>query len=242
VKTDSAQPSTLLTTLPRLQQLPARAVRAHALKNCLAVVDAANMLLACELSELDELSEQAQLRLQRSKNALRRMAKLIDEDLRAGSAADSGDSPQQLSAAQVLACVRAQAEDFAEAKGVHLEFRIGAGSLRGDLNGLVEALGNIVKNAIESSPTDSTVVVTSSRTADGGQLWSVRDAGSGISGQFIQRLGVPFHTGKPGGSGLGFAVACEIFQLHGGRVCVESAQGWGTVVSVLLPRAAATQV
>ena len=230
MKDDFAQPTTL-------EQLPVRAIRAHALKNCLAVVDAVNMLVACELSE------EAKLRLQRSKSALRRMARLIDEDLQGVPAADSCDDPAQLlSAARVLSTVRVLTQDLAEARRVHVDFRIGAGSLYGELSSLVEALGNIVKNAIESSPIDGTVVVCGSQLPDGAQLWSVRDTGPGIPGHFIQHLGVPFQSsGKPGGSGLGFAVACQTFQRHGGRVHVESAPGWGTQVSVILPRAAATQ-
>ena len=227
------EPANSSTTLPNLRPLPMRMARAHELKNCLAVVDAVNRLVA------SELSESAQLRLQRSCSAIRRMARLIEEDLRADADAIRSREWQFVSAAQVLGAVRARLEDLAEAKHIEVEYRIGTGGVRGDPAGLIEALGNIVKNSIESSPAESRVVVACAATPDGGQLWSVRDMGPGIPGHFIQHLGVPFHSHKPGGSGVGFAVACDVFQLHGGRVHVESARHWGTLVSVSLPPTAA---
>jgi signal transduction histidine kinase len=233
MKDDSAHPSMTTLTTPPALHLPARAVRAHALKNCLAVVDAVNNLVASELSEA------AQLRLQRSKNAIRRMARLIEEDLRADHNAEQISRWEIVSAAQVLSAVRLHFEDLAAAQRIQLEIWVGAGGVRGDLSSLAEALGNLVKNAIESSTEGSRVILASSRTADGGQLWSVRDTGAGIPRHLIQHLGVPFHSRKPGGSGIGFAVACDIFQLHGGRIYVESAQGLGTLVSVVLPPSAA---
>jgi signal transduction histidine kinase len=222
-----------LTIVPSRRQLPARAVRAHALKNCLAIVDSVNELVACELSE------EAQLRLARSRNAVRRMAKLIDEDLRPESDAYACGEPTFVPSAQVLGAVRARLEDLAEAKRVGLEFRIGAGGVLGDCSSLVEALANVVKNSIESSPAESTVVVTSFERAGAGQLWTVRDSGHGIPRPFLSHLGVAFCSQKVGGSGVGFAVACDIFQAHGARVRVESAEGWGTLVSIALPRMAA---
>lgn len=228
MKEDSAHPSAMT-----LNALPARAARAHALKNCLAVVDSVNVLVA------DELSDAARQRMQRAHQALRRMARLIEEELQSPWTAVHARHWEVVAAAQVLSAVRVLLTDLAEAKRVRLDFRFGPGSVRGDLSGLIEALGNVVKNAVESSPSGSTVVIESARTNEGGQLWSVRDTGPGIPGHFIEHLGVPFRSHKPGGSGLGFAVACDIVQLHGGRVHVESAQGWGTLVSIALPRTAA---
>jgi hypothetical protein len=62
--------------------LRARAQRAHALKNCLAVVHAVNKLVE------PELSEKSRERLERSQNALKRMLTLLDEDLTAGGTTD----------------------------------------------------------------------------------------------------------------------------------------------------------
>ncbi len=57
-----------LTGLPVNRQVPARAARAHVLKNCLAIVCAVNQLVE------PELGEASRLRIARSQKAVRRMA------------------------------------------------------------------------------------------------------------------------------------------------------------------------
>jgi hypothetical protein len=84
--------------LPTKTHLPARAARAHALKNCLAIVCAVNDLVE------PDLGAAAQSRLARSKKALRRMAELIEEDLtRIARTAISSSSPRS-SSSRLYAC------------------------------------------------------------------------------------------------------------------------------------------
>jgi hypothetical protein len=56
-----------------------------------------------------------------------------------------------VSAEEVFEAVRLRMEDFAESRRVGLELLAGPGGLWGDRRALIEALGNIVKNAVESS-------------------------------------------------------------------------------------------
>jgi signal transduction histidine kinase len=63
----------------------------------------------------------------------------------------------------------------------------------------------------------------------------VRDSGSGMAPELIDRLFTPFVTTKPGGTGLGLAVTRRIVHEHRGRISVESKPGEGTVFRVLLP-------
>jgi len=224
-----ASGASALTLLPIQRQLPARAARAHALKNCLAVVCAVNELVA------PDLGETAQLRLARSRKALRRMAELIEEDLKLNHESCPSGAEEFVSAEQVFDAVRLRVEDFAEAKRVRLEFLVGPGGLWGDGKALTEALGNIVKNAIESSRAGDTVVAASSNGVEGGQLWTVRDTGPGIPREVLPHLGTPFLSRKRGGTGLGIAVARDIFESHGGLLHIESAPGSGTTVSIWVP-------
>ncbi len=218
-----------LTMLPVQSPLPARAVRAHALKNCLAVICAVNHLVE------PELGNAAQRRLLRSQNAIKRMAKLIEEDLHAQGEAHPPRAGY-VSSRRVFEAVRDRVEDLARAKRIRLTFETSSGGLQGDFEALTEALGNIVKNAIESGAVGHDVVVTSCQRGDG-QLWSVRDTGSGIPRHVLVQLGTPFYTRRTGGSGLGIAVARDTFESHGGLLHLESAPGSGTTVSIWLPLA-----
>jgi two-component system sensor histidine kinase VicK len=210
--------------------LPQSAVRAHALKNCLAIVCAVNELVDSEVGET------AQRRLSRSQQAVRRMMALLEEDLQPANAQLAEAQADWVSAAQILEDVRGRVEDMAQARGVRLRFRAGLGDIRADAGALTEALANLVMNAIESSPAGATVAVTSDEGTDQGQLFSVKDTGDGIAEQDLRRLGTPFHSRREGGSGLGIAVACDVVERHGGLARIESALGAGTLVSVWLPR------
>jgi signal transduction histidine kinase len=215
------QPSPLLTK----RHLPARAARAHALKNCLAIVCAVN-----ELVEPD-LDAAAQHRLARARKALRRMAELIEEDLNPNDVSCK-DGVEFVSAEQVFEATRLRVEDFAESRRVRLELLAGPGGLWGDCKALTEALGNIVKNAIESSGAGDTVVAVGSTDGVEGQLWTVRDNGPGIPRDILPHLGTPFLSRKDGGTGLGIALARDVFDNHGGLLHIDSSPGGGTMVSI----------
>jgi len=218
-----------LTMLPVKRRAPARAARAHALKNCLAVVHAVNQLVA------PDLDEAAQLRLARAQQAVRRMAELIEEDLALADDSRQNDGDEFVSAEQVFDAVRLRVEDLAESRRVQLKFLVGPGGVWGDRKAFTEALGNIVKNAIESSGSGDTVVVASTDGVEGGQLWTIRDNGPGIPRDVFLHLGMPFLSRKDGGTGLGIAIARDVFEKHGGLLNIESAPGWGTKVSIWVP-------
>jgi signal transduction histidine kinase len=216
----------MLTIRP---SLPARAVRAHALKNCLAVVSAVNRLVAADVSEATKG------RLSRSQNAVARMVELIEADLLPDPEAGQQPRAGLVSAEEILNAVRTRVEDLAQSRRVHLLFQLGFGSIWGNGHDLAEALGNFVMNAIESSAAEDTVVIATSESAEGGQLWTVSDSGPGIPHHLMPALGIPFKSRRQGGSGLGIAVARDIIERHGGLLRIESALGSGTLVSMWLP-------
>ena len=67
---------------------------------------------------------------------------------------------------------------------------------------------------------------------------AVRDCGSGIAPEHLERVFEPFFTTKPVGKGTGLGLS-QIFgfaRQSGGDVTIESELGRGTVVSIFLPR------
>lgn len=107
-----------------------------------------------------------------------------------------------------------------------------------DARKLRQALLNIVLNAIQASSPGSRVVVAASHDGDG-VLITVRDEGSGMSPEVLDRIRKPYFTTKEGGTGLGVAVARGVIEQHGGRMEFRSAPGLGTTVSLHLPSKAA---
>ena len=63
----------------------------------------------------------------------------------------------------------------------------------------------------------------------------VSDTGEGISADTCARMFEPFFSTRLAGRGLGLPAALGIVRGHGGAISIESAQGHGTRVRVLLP-------
>ena len=107
-----------------------------------------------------------------------------------------------------------------------------------------EALGELVKNALDATPAGGAVVLHARRRRRNGAAGvelSVRDSGGGIPRAFRSRIFDPFFTTKPPGKGvgLGLSLARRTVEMHGGKIDVRSELGRGTTVRVWLPVASA---
>ncbi|MBN2654922.1 MAG: PAS domain-containing protein [Nitrospirae bacterium] len=70
------------------------------------------------------------------------------------------------------------------------------------------------------------------------QRWvvvDIKDTGSGIPTEDLQKIFLPFYTKKEGGSGLGLALSKKIIIDHGGLIRIKSCKKGSTIVSVYLP-------
>ncbi|MCW5965329.1 MAG: hypothetical protein KIT83_14940 [Bryobacterales bacterium] len=103
-----------------------------------------------------------------------------------------------------------------------------------DAEQLQQVLLNMLMNAIQASA-DSDEVVLAVRL-DSDRLWvDVRDQGSGVKPEHVDRLFDPFFTTKEQGTGLGLPVAHEIVRSIGGMLKVNHNEDRGMTFSVGLP-------
>ncbi len=120
--------------------------------------------------------------------------------------------------------------------------------LAGDATQLYRALFNIVRNAAEAlAPTDAgagadvnlkrnAMVVVSARRDQGRIIVEIVDNGPGIPDEARRHLFEPFKGSfKPGGSGLGVAIAHEIAKAHGGDLRLARSDLSGTAFELSLP-------
>ena len=66
-------------------------------------------------------------------------------------------------------------------------------------------------------------------------LISFSDTGPGIPDKKREEVFQPFFSTKDEGFGLGLSIAARIIDEHGGRMCLETAQGNGATFIIFLP-------
>jgi nitrogen-specific signal transduction histidine kinase len=99
---------------------------------------------------------------------------------------------------------------------------------------MIQALLNLVINAIEASPSGAAVRFAAKGEGEKVILIEVENEGPSIPPGELDDLFVPFHTTKDHGSGLGLAITDSIVRDHGGRVDVQSGNS-RTLFTVTLP-------
>jgi signal transduction histidine kinase len=106
-----------------------------------------------------------------------------------------------------------------------------------DVDRLVQALGNLVANAIKFTPRGGRVTLTVTGDAHEARF-RVADTGPGIAAEHLPQLFDRFwqaHASRRAGAGLGLAIARGIAESHGGRIEVESELGKGSAFTLVLP-------
>ncbi len=103
-----------------------------------------------------------------------------------------------------------------------------------------QVLWNLLLNAAQAMPDGGTVSLVV-RDTPGALKVQVRDRGTGISHEDLQKVFDPFYTTRQGGTGLGLANVDKLVRAHGGRVEVRSRIGEGTTFELSFPRRTATR-
>ncbi len=106
----------------------------------------------------------------------------------------------------------------------------------GDTNRLKQVFINIIDNAVKYTESGGQVLV-SQEIEEACVRIVVKDIGVGIPAQDIDRVKEKFYKANKTvrGSGIGLAVADEIIKQHQGLLFVESTEGVGTTVTIVLP-------
>ena len=102
---------------------------------------------------------------------------------------------------------------------------------------LQQIIVNLMLNARDAMPQGGVLSITTRDLPDSDEmLLEVRDAGSGIAKEDLDRIFDPYFTTKGvEGTGLGLASASSLLQAVGGEIQVESQVGVGTKFSLRMP-------
>ena len=135
--------------------------------------------------------------------------------------------------------VAARAFAAHKAERITLDFPDDLPLARFDYGLMVQALGNVVDNALRHEPADSRVIIRGRVASDGARV-EVINHGPSIDPDERERLLLPFHQSRDGrslhgGVGLGLAIARGILEAHHGDIRVEDTPGGGATFVLTLP-------
>jgi signal transduction histidine kinase/HAMP domain-containing protein len=100
-----------------------------------------------------------------------------------------------------------------------------------------QALLNLVLNGCQAMPQGGELTITPHSTPNTVEL-EITDTGVGIPPDAQKKIFSLFYTTKPGGTGVGLAMAFRVVQLHNGTIDFSSEVNHGTTFRVTLPTGA----
>ena len=200
--------SELTATLGHELNQPLGAIRANA--------EAGARFLAARNPDLDELREILRDIIrddQRATDMIKRVHALVSGRL---------FQPEALDIQSLIQRVLSLVDADAARRGLIFDFDTDQDlpCVMGDRVQLEQVLLNLILNgfdAVQDSPTRRLSVATTVMGVEFLQV-SVRDTGSGASGQSLEKLFDSFFTTKPEGMGMGLAISRTIVEAHGGRI------------------------
>jgi signal transduction histidine kinase len=147
--------------------------------------------------------------------------------------------PVQLN--RILISIGTTASPLAEAKKITLTFKP-ADNLppaRADELQLYRAIKEVIENALEHTPENGNVTVSTFRKEPYGVV-EVQDTGTGIAADLMPHLFEEFYhfnlpTSAPEKLGLGLSIAEKIVDQHDGTISVESVPSKGSTFNIAIP-------
>ncbi|MFC0399212.1 two-component system sensor histidine kinase NtrB [Paraburkholderia rhizosphaerae] len=147
----------------------------------------------------------------------------------------------RLDVGDVLRDVMQLVHSDAIVRGVHLSVDIDDAlpPVRGDKIQLQQVVLNLVINAFDAvsdrDALERVVTAFAGLDRDGNVRVAIRDRGTGIAADRLERIFKPFVTSKPHGLGLGLSISRSIVEMHRGRLWAENNADKGMTFYLVLP-------
>ncbi len=173
----------------------------------------------------------------------KRLTELVQEIINLSRLQDSDplQVAQELNINELVRTAVDQCATTSEARNIWVSITEGPEAVvLGDREQLIMAIHNLIENAINYSPEDTKVSVTTQIQEDIVEI-SVADQGIGISEDELERIFERFYRVDParsretGGTGLGLSIVKHVTSKHGGEVKVWSSPNVGSTFALRLP-------
>jgi len=121
-------------------------------------------------------------------------------------------------------------------KNIHLTISVYPEDLTisADKNMIEQVIINLIKNAIQAfeDQDHKLIELKASLNEKSRPVIAVKDNGSGIDPEAMEKIFIPFFTTKKTGSGIGLSLSRQIMRQHQGTLTVKSTAGKGTEFSM----------
>jgi signal transduction histidine kinase len=103
-------------------------------------------------------------------------------------------------------------------------------TIMADKSMIEQVIINLLKNSIQAfdEQDDKTIELKAYYNDKMRPVISVKDNGSGIDSEALEKIFIPFFTTKKSGSGIGLSLSRQIMRQHQGSLTVKSESGQGT--------------
>jgi two-component system sensor histidine kinase KdpD len=161
---------------------------------------------------------------------------LLDESRIEAGALKISKQPSEVQ--DLIGTALEQIGGHAASRPINIDIPVDLPFLSVDFGLIVQALVNILNNAIKYSPDGSSIDVKARQTDREVQI-EIADQGVGIPPQDLERVFDKFYRiQRPDnvvGTGLGLSICKGIVEAHGGHILAENRPGGGTVIRLILP-------
>ena len=203
---------------------------AHEFKNAIATLQGYAQLL-----QSLELNDKAQVAAGSLLNEVRGLSTMVTAFL--NFARPQPLHLEEVNLREVILDCKTELEPVFQELGVDLSVESEGVMIYADERMLRLALQNLMRNAAEAIPADNAkraVVVRTAKENHSATI-EVRDTGTGIPADKLQKIFIPFFTTKPKGHGVGLALTHRIISEHGGTLTAANAPDGGAVFTIKIP-------
>jgi two-component system sensor histidine kinase PilS (NtrC family) len=127
---------------------------------------------------------------------------------------------------------------------IETSFKYNGITINADPKQMKQVIWNLCINSIQAMENGGTMTISVNKKNGSPSYYKpddesveiiIKDTGTGISEADLQKIFDPFFTTKEEGTGLGLSTVQKIIEGHNGSINVESKEGYGTTVKIILP-------
>ena len=206
---------------------------AHELRSPLNAIGGAAQYLRRVLPDHPEVREYADL----IGEEVQRVSRFVAELLQVARPANPTFAPSSLNRVLAEAAQRAAVARGLPADAIRLSLAKGLPALDLDRALVLEAVVNLLDNALDAGGAEPPEIATAFEGAggEGSVVAEVRDRGAGIPPDQLDEVTRPFFTTKAHGTGLGLVVVGRAADQHRARFSLHPREGGGTVARLSFP-------